>query len=373
MALNFTDRQSKTIAVAITTVSTLVILVAIGILAVLAALFLRTFSGVFLPLAVGAVAALVFRPYYDWLRLNGQLPLPVAVITVFLSALVPTSMFLYFFGQLAVDQLSGLAANASAWWGLEGRDWFGDQLPAFIDSSVVATQLQQTFETQQAYLFGWIQTIGARAATAGFGLARGVGTLFSWIIAPVYFAYFLTRSSLTLNTKTVLPFMKSETRSDVVYLVQEFVTILVAFFRGQLIIAALQGLLFAAGFSLVGLHYGFVIGLVLGLLNIIPYLGSIIGLVIAIPVALFQTDGGLTTCLLTLLVFMAVQQFEAWFLTPKIMGKRTGLHFMAIIVAIFFWGTALGGILGVVLAIPLTAFLASLWRLAREKYIPEIL
>ncbi len=59
-------------------------------------------------------------------------------------------------------------------------------------------------------------------------------------------------------------------------------------------------------------------------------------------------------------------------LTPKIMGNRTGLHFMAIIVAVFFWGVALGGILGMILAIPLTAFLVSFWRLAKEKYIHEL-
>ena len=57
---------------------------------------------------------------------------------------------------------------------------------------------------------------------------------------------------------------------------------------------------------------------------------------------------------------------------PRIMGDRTGLHFMAIIVAIFFWGSALGGILGMILAIPLTAFLVVFWRLAREKYIQEL-
>ena len=109
------------------------------------------------------------------------------------------------------------------------------------------------------------------------------------------------------------------------------------------------------------------------MLNVIPYLGSIIGLGIALPLALFQEGGGLVPCALVLAVFAIVQQIEGWLLTPKIMGDRTGLHFMAIIVAIFFWGTALGGILGMILAIPLTAFLASLWRLAREKYIPEIL
>ena len=373
MALNFTDRQARTIAAAITTVSALVILVAIGMIATLTALFLRSFSGVFLPLAVGAVAALVFRPYCDWLRTNGQLPLPVAVVVVFLSALVPLSIFLYFFGQLAVDQLIGLAAQAIGWWQQEGRTWLGEQLPALIENSGVATRIQQALAAQQTTLFDWLQTIGGQAVTAGFGLARGVGALFSWVITPVYFAYFLTTSRLKLNTETVLPFLKPETRDDVTYLVHEFVDIIVAFFRGQLIIALLQGLLFAGGFSLIGLRYGFIIGLVLGLLNIIPYLGSLLGLAVAIPVALLQTNGGIATCLLALLVFIVVQQIEGWFLTPKIMGKRTGLHFMAIIVAIFFWGTALEGLLGLILAIPLTAFLASLWRLAREKYIPEIL
>ncbi len=67
-----------------------------------------------------------------------------------------------------------------------------------------------------------------------------------------------------------------------------------------------------------------------------------------------------------------VQLIEGYVLTPKIMGNRTGLHFMAIIVAVFFWGVALGGILGMILAIPLTAFLVSFWRLAKEKYIREL-
>ena len=68
MSLQFTERQSRTIAAAITTLSALVILVVVGLLGWLAASFLRAFSGVFLPLTVGAVAALVSRPYYDWLR-----------------------------------------------------------------------------------------------------------------------------------------------------------------------------------------------------------------------------------------------------------------------------------------------------------------
>ena len=373
MALDLTPRQAKTIGAAITTISALLILLALGLLAWLAALFFRTFSGVFLPLAVGGVAALVFRPYYDWLRRTGRLPVAAAVAAVFLSALVPLGVFVAFFGSLAISQLVGLAAQVPEWWN-NGRALLDAQLPRVsevLDSLGLSDRLREVAVAQQGAIVGWLRTVGMQAVTAGFGLARGLGALLSWIITPVSFAYFLT-AGFRLDTDRVLPFLKPETREDVNYLLHEFVDITVAFFRGQLIIALLQGVLFAAGFSLVGLRYGFVIGLALGLLNAIPYLGNMIGLAIAIPIAFFQADGGWLTCLLVLAVVLVVQQIESWFLTPKIMGQRTGLHFMAIVVAVFFWGTALGGILGLVVAIPLTAFLASLWHLAREKYIPEI-
>ena len=74
-----------------------------------------------------------------------------------------------------------------------------------------------------------------------------------------------------------------------------------------------------------------------------------------------------------IVVLLIVQVIEGYILTPKIMGDRTGLHPMAIMVAVFFWGTALGGILGMILAIPLTAFLTVFWRLAKEKYILELI
>ena len=152
-----------------------------------------------------------------------------------------------------------------------------------------------------------------------------------------------------------------------VFLAREFVHILVAFFRGQIVIAILQGLLLAIGFSIAGLEYGLLLGFLLGFLNVIPYLGSILGIAITLPLAYFQEGGGLVTLTSVLVVFLIVQMVEGYYLTPKIMGGRTGLHPMMIIFAIFFWGTALGGIMGMILAIPLTAFLVVFWRLAKEK------
>ncbi|HEX2101945.1 MAG TPA: AI-2E family transporter, partial [Candidatus Synoicihabitans sp.] len=107
----------------------------------------------------------------------------------------------------------------------------------------------------------------------------------------------------------------------------------------------------------------------LGVLNIIPYLGTIIGLSVALPLAYLQPDGSWATVGLVLGVFIIVQNIEGWYLTPKIMGDRTGLHPVVVITAIFFWGTALNGILGMILAIPLTAFFVTAWRLAKRKYL----
>ncbi|MBM41491.1 MAG: AI-2E family transporter [Acidobacteria bacterium] len=374
MSLHFTERQSRTIAAAITTLSALVILVVVGLLAWLAASFLRAFSGVFLPLTVGAVAAVVSRPYYEWLRNSARLGMTLAVVAVFLSALIPLGLFGWFFGRIVLDQLVGLIAQAPAWWDAV-EAWLEDQTPratALLDGPG-RQQVGELIASQQEALLGWLQSLGNQVVAASLGFARGIGTLLSWVITPVYFAYFLTTAGIRFDTEKVLPFLKPDTRNDVKYLVLEFIEIVVVFFRGQMLIAFLQGILYAVGFTAIGLRYGFVIGLVLGLLNVIPYLGSIVGLAIAIPLALVQPDGGLTLIGLTLVVFIVVQQVEGWYLTPKIMGNRTGLHFMAIIVAIFFWGTALGGIPGMILAIPLTAFLASLWRLARQKWIAEIL
>ena len=375
MAFELTPRQMRTVAAAVTTVAAVIILIAAGLLGWLIVLFVRTFSGVFLPLVVGGVAALVFRPYYDWLRGPGRLPVAAAVAAVFLSALIPLAAFIAFFGSLAVRQLLGLAEQAPELWE-EARTFAEAMLPrvgVVLDTWGVGELLREIVSAQQTTVVEWLQTIGSQAVAAGFGFARGFGALLSWAITPIYFAYFLTATRKRwFDAEHLLPFLKPEIRRDVTDLLHEFVDILVGFFRGQLIIASLQGLLFAVGFSLIGLRYGFVIGMALGMLNIVPYLGSMVGLAVALPIAFFQADGGLSTCMLLLVVFAVVQQIEGWFLTPKIMGERTGLHFMAIVVAILFWGTVFDSVLGLVLAIPLTAFLESVWHLAREKYIPRV-
>ena len=374
MPLNFTEPQAKAVVVAVTVLATVVILLALGSLLWIGVVFLRAFSSVFLPLAVGAVMALVLRPYFQWLNGTIRLPMPLALAIVFLSILVPLGAFLWFFGGLMLTQLSELVGKAPGWWNdlvefVRGR-W--PEIVEFTETNPVGKRIRGLLASQQQALVQGLQMIGGKALSVGSVVAYGLGALFSWAVLPIYFAYFLTRKPKQVNTESLLPFLKPATRLDVVYLAKEFVDIIVLFFRGQLMIAFLQGLLFAIGFGLVGLRYGIVIGLLLGFLNIIPYLGSIVGLSIVLPIAYFQAGGSIDMLFWALAVFVVVQLIEGYVLTPTIMGNRTGLHFMAIIVAIFFWGVALGGILGMIMAIPLTAFLVSFWHLARERYIREL-
>jgi predicted PurR-regulated permease PerM len=372
--MDLSDRQKRVVAAAVTTLSLVVILAAVAALFWVAATFLKAFSHVFLPLAVAGVAALVFRPYFDFLRTKLKMPVGLAIVAFFLSALVPLTAFGWFFGALIAEQISGMVKAFPEWWA-RVQEQFRSQWPQvvqFFQTTPMGQQITEFAEAQKETMLHGLQLVGGKALSAGAGVVRGIGVLAAWVVTPVYLIFFLMAERKPLkNLEGNLPFLKAETRKDVVFLAQEFINIIVAFFRGQLVIAFLQGVLYAIGFSIVGLKYGFVLGLVLGFLNIIPYLGSIIGLGTTLPLAYFQQGGGLWTLVAVLVVFTIVQLIESYLLTPKIMGDKTGLHPMAIIVAIFFWGSALQGILGMILAIPLTAFLVVFWRLAKERYIDE--
>ncbi len=373
--MELSERQQRTVATAITLVSALVILAAVvGLLWLLAAL-VGKFSHVLLPLAVAGIAALVFQPYYEWLHLRLRMPMPLAVAALFLSALIPIGIFVGFFGAVLLQEIGELWQQFPDWWQqlttrLE-QHW--PAMKEFFAEHPLGKQITTAMQEQDKTLGTVLEYFATTGVAAGAGVAHWVSGMLSWVVTPVYFVFILiARRKDVSQLEDLLPFLKPATRRDAVFLAKEFVNIIVAFFRGQIIIAFLQGLLLAIGFSLVGLKYGAVLGFVLGFLNVIPYLGSMLGLGITLPLAFFQESGGLGTLAGVLLVFVLVQTIEGYLLTPRIMGHRTGLHPMAIIFAIFFWGTALGGILGMILAIPLTAFLVVFWRLANEKYMTEL-
>lgn len=373
-SLQFSERQRAIIAAAVTMLGVVAILWVAGQCLLLVGRFLSFFSGVLLPLATAGLAAMILRPYYDWLLRRVRFP-SVAATLVFVSVLVPVGAFVVLFGSLVAQQLSGLLSKFPVW-SDQIRVEIQQRLPGVLQfwrEHQVGSRLREAFGGGGGSLAKVLTDLGGGALSAGAELFRTLAGLLGWVVMPVYLVFFLISEPLKgVKPENLLPFLKPDTRRDLVFLAREFVSVIVTFFRGQFVVSTLQGILYAVGFLAVGLQFGIVIGFFMGLMNMIPYLGSMMGLLIALPTALYQDGGGVEQLLWVVGVIVIVQCIEGYYLTPKIMGDRTGLHPMAIIFAIFFWGTALGGVLGMILAIPLTAFLVVFWRLLKAKYIKEL-
>jgi predicted PurR-regulated permease PerM len=330
------------------------------------------FSGVIWPLALAGVLALILRPVVTLLEQRLRLRRSAAVLLLYgIFLLVAAAVFIIALPPI-IDQVLDFIAYAPSLW-TSGQAYVEKHYPQWV--ALVQAQLAHPAVRQLAdNLVAESKTMVAhtipslRAAGGGLLGVFAFGTHVA--IVPVYLFFFLLAQGGSVeHLRPNLPFLRPGVRDDVVFLLREFIAIVESFFRGQLLIGLIMGVLLAHGFSFIGLKFGLVIGLVVGVLNIVPYLGTIIGLAVTLPLAfLQQPDGGWRLVGLVLLVEATVQIVESWILTPKIMGDRTGLHPVAIIVAIFFWGTAFHGVLGMLLAIPLTAFFVTAWRLAKRKY-----
>lgn len=163
------------------------------------------------------------------------------------------------------------------------------------------------------------------------------------------------------NWSMILPPMYRETVTD---FINDFNMGMKRYFRGQALIASTVGVLFAIGFTIIGLPMGIVVGLFIGLLNMVPYLqiiGIIPAYILGVLLAL-QTGGSFLGAIgLVTIVFIVVQSFQDYFLVPKIMGKVTGLHPWMILLSLSIWGRMLG-FFGLIIALPMTALLLAYYR-----------
>ena len=137
-----------------------------------------------------------------------------------------------------------------------------------------------------------------------------------------------------------------------------------AYFRGQGLVALIVGILFAIGFCIIGMPMGIAMGLIIGLLNLVPYMQAL-GIPPCILLCLVQSAQTgrpvWVTLLCMALVFVVVQTLQDMVLTPKIMGKVTGMGPAAILLSLSIWG-ALFGVIGMIIALPLTTLGVSYYK-----------
>ena len=191
------------------------------------------------------------------------------------------------------------------------------------------------------------------------------GFLLSLIIVPLYLFYFLAESpDIAASWTKYLPLRASEFKDEVVACLIEVNSYLIAFFRGQLVVSTINGVATGTLLAIVGLDFGILIGLGLCVLGIIPYIGITLCWIPAVIIASVQGDSSWLIHhnaawwvfpLVVTGIFIVVQQVDGLFVTPRIVGERVGLHPVTVIFSVFLWSLLLGGLLGAILAVPLTA------------------
>lgn len=196
----------------------------------------------------------------------------------------------------------------------------------------------------------------------GSSLSLIVGIV-SWLIVILYVIFImLDYERFILSMRQLVPYGQ---RDKVFHIVKDIENAMNRYFRGQFYIASLVGLLFAAGFLIIGLPMAVIFGLFIGMLNMVPYLQMISLPIAALLCLVGSISGGPDFWILfweCMAVYVVVQCIQDLILTPKIMGKAMGLNPAIILLALSVWGTLLG-FLGMIIALPLTTLLLSYYDL----------
>jgi predicted PurR-regulated permease PerM len=362
-----TEKQSRVIwfaltGLAVATVIALIVAVVWGLGRVLDLL-----SPVLWPLAIAAVVACLLSPVVDFFE-RKKIPRARAIILVFVFA------FAIVLGVLAsvipqvvmeTEQLASKVPEYSE--RLQTRiSEFIAQPPDFLrhflpkpqsDANAADNQENSALASATDWLTGSLPEMGSWLLSRIAKVASGFGLLAGLALIPVYAFYFLLeKRGIQSHWKEYLPLQDSRAKEELVFVLDAINGYLVAFFRGQVLVALCDAVLYTIGFLLVGVNYAFLLGFAAVLLTMIPFLGAIVICVTALTLAFVQyTDWQHPA--LVLCVFAVVQSLEGLVISPKIMGGRVGLHPLAIIIAVMAGTTLFGGILGGILAIPLAAAL----------------
>ena len=364
---------------------------AIIVFAIYVATRILTFLQPFLlPVAVAAVLAFLLEPVVSWLA-RRRLPRLLAVTIVFgafvsgaallvvgvvpsiysesvkFSSTLPAYLVkgwgaLDSFLQHNLETFPQLGAKPSPSPETEPQAGRGADQSKASDTGLARYQnniyFQQSLQYLQEQLPSLVQRTWAFVQTSLTGVFGVFGYLFGLLVIPIYLFFFLKESPrIAASWSNYLPLRRSEFKDELVTVLSQINGYLINFFRGQLVVALINGVLLAIGLSILGLQFGFLIGLGFTFFGIIPYVGYIVCYIPAILIAFVQFNDWIHPLWVTIIFFLIVAQIDGLVTTPRIVGNSVGLHPMTVIVSVFLWTLVLGGLLGAILAIPLTATL----------------
>jgi len=373
-----TEKQAKILWTSVTALAVGVLLALIALLTLGVGWVVNALSSVLIPLAIAGVIAYLLDPIVDWFQKKHGFKRQNAIILVFCIAVLLVGGVVGSVVPSLISQVSELTTEfpkqtKKFQLSVSSIVNMGDPAKP-TNTSTNAPAKPDWFEMPRE----WIKNVGvtnekvrefmvdavAKISAWGLEQLKKVMSLFGFLaglaLVPVYVFYFLLeKQGIKRNWTDYLPVHESQVKEEIVFVLHSINDCLIVFFRGQVLVAMCVGALLTTGFLVIGLEYAILLGVMAGLLSIIPYLGVALSIIPAFVLSMIQfvPDDGWLKPILVLVVFAAVQTMEGLFISPKIIGDRVGLHPLTIIVAVMVGTTLLGGIMGGVLAIPLTAAL----------------
>ncbi len=329
-------------------------------------LFLVLLSSILLPFVAGMALAYFLDPLADRLEAR-KVPRALAttlVLAAFFVMFVAVLLLLLplLQGQLVgmVQQLPGVVRAA-----IDGLATVLETASTRIDPQQME-EIRAALTDLQKEAAGWVLGAVRKIWSSGMAALNVIGLLF---ITPVV-AWYLLRDwdRMVARVDGWLPRDHAETIRQQAKQIDQT---LAGFVRGQALVCLILGVAYAVALQLAGLRYGLAVGLIAGLISFIPYVGSIVGLVLSVGLGYLQF--GLSWHLVILIaIFFAGQAIEGNYLTPKLVGERVGLHAVWVMFALLAGG-ALFGFLGVLLAVPVAAVIGVLVRFALNQYLGSVL
>ena len=335
------------------------------IVAVVTAVLLWLLSDVLVPFVAGIVLAYFLDPLADRLERRGVGRTWAATI-VLVGALLVLAAFLLLLAPLIYDQAVAFGKNLPRY-----LSEFNMRLMPKIEglrsqlgiSGTVTNEVAEAVRERGAAIFDWMGKAMGSVLVGGFALFDILATI---VLMPVV-AFYMLRD-WDLMVAKVDSWLPRRFAGTVRHIGAEADHSVAGYLRGQALVCLILGTFYAITLALVGLEFGLVIGIIAGVITFIPYVGSFVGGVLAIGMALAQFPPDWWSVALVAGIFIFGQAVEGNYLAPKLVGDRVGLHPVWVMFALMAGG-ALFGFTGVLIAVPVAAIIGVLCRFFMKQYL----
>ncbi len=309
------------------------------------------------PFALSLILAYLFDPVIDWCERH-RIPRWLSVLTIVLLVLAILVVLMFVLVPQVIEELGDLV-RLSVTYSKEFSKWVESEGIVFlekyvqIDENKISDFALNKLPSRIQQIF---QTFFKSAISVTTAVSTAMGQLLNLVLVPFLFFYLLRDfDSIKRWIRDLMSKRQSQWVTDYFHRVD---AVLSGFFRGQLIVCLIVGTVTTLGLWIFGIRYALILGIMAGLLNIIPYVGLAITLFFGILVGLFSPSPMLSVIKIVA-VIEAVQILEGSFLSPRIVGDRVGLHPVWVIFAILFF-SHFWGVLGIVIAVPTAAVIRML-------------